>query len=480
MSVKRSRPPDRTRTVVQRNLARIKLFALAGPLLCDPEACARVLRLLRNRRAWGTNRPRLMIAVHRDIETDRAERFCAGLARDLADVTIVRQKDHSETVANGLALYRKEFDAGADDFTAKRHCLFLTRRGGKGEAEFISPFTGGGGTTCGEWMPVVDRKPDGTVLKGFMKASVAIGFCPVECSFCYLQFVYTEAMDIALNLDELADELRDKWRGYKYPINFGETGGLVEYDEWFAGEDGDGSIVQFIIDSCAAAEVTPFFLTKIRYPRYLRFHGKVQVGISLMPEPVRVSLAPHGSPSAELLDGLAWAVSAGACHPVIRLLVLWEQRELYPALLQECCRRLGTSGWRLTLDILRFSPATARTIAERHPEAAALFALELAPEGGKGLAELAREGRAAREKKIRPPVERQSEIYTWFREELNRLGCPDVMLTPCKGDPEELLPLVHDGVICASGCACHHPPSAPRKRGLLELPLITAGEGAQR
>src|SRR5262249_25538313 len=147
------------------------------------------------------------------------EHFRANLVGDLADITIVRQANHNEMVQNALSHYRSEFDPDADNFTAKRHCLFLTRRGGKGTTNFISPFTGGGGTTCGTWMPVVDHKPDGTVRKGFVKAAVAIGFCPVGCPYCYLQFCFTEAMDVALNWDELAEELRDEWRGYRYPIN---------------------------------------------------------------------------------------------------------------------------------------------------------------------------------------------------------------------------------------------------------------------
>lgn len=118
------------------------------------------------------------------------------------------------------------------------------------------------------------RNKDGTVTKGFMKASMAVGFCPVECPYCYLNMPYTDGMDVALNWEDLAIELRKKWFRYKYPINFGETSGLVEYDEWFADEDGKDSMIQFVIDACREAEVTPFFLTKIRYPRYLRFEGE--------------------------------------------------------------------------------------------------------------------------------------------------------------------------------------------------------------
>lgn len=76
---------------------------------------------------------------------------------------------------------RQQFDLYADPFTAKRQSLYLTRRGGKGEPNFVSPFLGGAGTTCGEWTRPMVRNADGTVIKGFLKASVAVGFCPVAC-----------------------------------------------------------------------------------------------------------------------------------------------------------------------------------------------------------------------------------------------------------------------------------------------------------
>ena len=374
----------------------------------------------------------------------------------------MRQRGHNETVGNAITLYRKEVDPAADAFTAKRGSLFLTRRGGKGAANFVSPFTGGAGTTCGEWTPPMVRNPDGTVLKGFMKAAVAVGFCPVECPYCYLNMPYTDGMDVAVNWEDLAGELRTKWRGFKYPVNFGETRGLVEYDEWFAEPGGEGSIIQYVIDACAAADVTPFFLTKIRYPRHLRFTGKVQAGISLMPEPVRQWVAPHGSPAEELLDSLAWAVSAGArATPVVRLTVIWRQIEEYPEFLEFCRERLGTSGWRLTLDVLRFTPTTAYIIAKRYPEASIAFAGEISAGSSGDLGALARAAKGAAEhvKKIRPPAERQEEIFRWFRTQLNTLGCGSVMLTPCKGDPDELAPLARLKVINAMPCACYGVPA---------------------
>jgi hypothetical protein len=319
---------DQSAFVVRTNMARIKLITVAGPLLISAPQANRVVRLLENRRSWGIEPPLVMLAVHNDDEHAAAERFQAEAARDLARSIIVRQKGHNETVGHAIGVFREQFDPTADPFTAKRQSLYLTRRGGKGKPNFISPFIDGAGTTCGEWTRPMVRNADGTVIKGFMKALVAVGFCPVECPYCYLNMPYTDGMDVALNWEDLADELQEKWRQYLYPINFGETSGLVEYDEWFAAPNGTGSIIQFVINACADAEVTPFFLTKVRYPRYLRFDGKVQVGISLMPEPVRTWLAPNGSPADELLDSLAWAWSVGAVDPVIRLTVIWQQKKV--------------------------------------------------------------------------------------------------------------------------------------------------------
>jgi DNA repair photolyase len=301
-----------------------------------------------------------MLAVHDDDEADAAGRFQAGPAGDLARFVVKRQAGHNQTVGNAVELFRNEFVKDADPFTAKRQSLYLTNRGGKGKANFVSPFLGGQGTTCGEWTRPMVRNKDGTVTKGFMKASVAVGFCPVECPYCYLNMPYTDGMDVALNWEDLAVELRNKWFRYEYPINFGETSGLVEYDEWFVDEDGNGSMIQFVIDACNDADVTPFFLTKIRYPQYLRFDGTVQVGVSLMPESVRRWVAPNGSSAEELLESLAWTVKAGAIDPVIRMTAVWQQIEEYPDFLRLCRDRLGTTGWRLTLDILRFTPTSFR------------------------------------------------------------------------------------------------------------------------
>ena len=166
---------DRSASIIRQNMAKIKLFTVAGPLLCHPAQAHRIIRLLENRRSWGIKIPVTMLAVHSEDEQTAAEQFKSGAARDLARYIVVRQKGHNETVGNAIDLFRQQFDPAADPFTAKRQSLYLTRRGGKGKPNFVSPFLGGVGTTCGEWTRPMVRNADGTIIKGFMKASVAVG-----------------------------------------------------------------------------------------------------------------------------------------------------------------------------------------------------------------------------------------------------------------------------------------------------------------
>ena len=166
---------DRTRQIVRDNLARIRLISVAGPIVCDERQTRRLLSLLKNRREWEIDLPLLSLAVHTPEEEDAAKAFVQGFGRELGRYVIARQNGHNESVGHAIELFRREFDPEADAFTAKRQSLFLTRRGGKGKASFVSPFLGGQGTTCGEWTRPMVRKPDGTLIKGFMKASVAVG-----------------------------------------------------------------------------------------------------------------------------------------------------------------------------------------------------------------------------------------------------------------------------------------------------------------
>src|ERR1051326_7044300 len=142
---------DRTKDVVRENFRRIRLISVAGTLLSNEQQQQRVIELLRTRKRWDLPTPLVMIAVHNDKERASAEDFITGSAGELARYVVKDQKGHNETVGNAIELYRQEFDANADPFTAKRQSLYLTRRGGKGVAKFVSPFLGGQGTTCGEW-----------------------------------------------------------------------------------------------------------------------------------------------------------------------------------------------------------------------------------------------------------------------------------------------------------------------------------------
>lgn len=443
--------PDQTANVVRNNLGRIRMVAVAGTAFFDQRQVDRLAALLRNFQRFGLQPPAVVAGVHNELEEAAAADTLGQLAKLTMNFRVARQAGHNQLIGTALEVYRELVDAKADRFTAKRRVLVLARRGGQGEPQFIAPFTGGAGTTCGVWTRPVLRKPSGEIVKGFLKAALAVGFCPVECPFCYLQMAYTDGMTINLNWEDLAKELQREWAGFPYPINFSETSGVVEYDEWFAGPYGEGSMVQYVIDSCANAEVIPFLLTKIRFPRYLRYSGRVHVGISAMPEEIRRTMAPHGSPADELVRSLAAAVEAGASDPVVRLFFMWQHREVYSAMLQCLRDYLGISGWGLTLDIPRFTAGTLATIGKRYPELTETFATELGDE----TATLSDVIAGNHDKKIRPSPQRQADVYQWVRRELDQIGCQGVSITACKGNPDELRPLVHSGVIDSMPCACY-------------------------
>lgn len=450
---------DASAQVIRDNLDCIQLVAIHAVLLQSDSSRERIHRFLSNRLSCGKSPLVLMLVCLNDEQRSVAVQLQSTYADKVRMVRIVQQSGYNKTVGNALKLYQEVFGQELKAFEIKRHCLFLIRRGGQGKPQFVDAFTGGAGTTCGEFTRPVMKKRDGTLIKGFIKANVTAGFCPVGCPFCYLQAYQMDAMQVALNLDDLAEELSKTWYGFAYPINFCEVSGLIEYDEWFADEYGTGSIAQSIIEACSEARVTPFLLTKIRFPKYLNFDSKVQTGISLMPEVIRVDMAPFGSPAEELLASLAETVKKGAIDPVVRLTVFYEKIEHYPELLKMCREYLGEEGWRMTLDIMRFTPSTAKTIAKRYPDLSQQFASEVAPDEPEAdLGELAT--RAGKEKKLRPTIQRQAEIYRWFRTQLNNLGCHAMDITPCKGSPQELIPLVKEGTINAMPCACYGTESA--------------------
>jgi len=447
------------------NLARIRLITFSAALLHSEATQIRLGQLLMNRADVAEDRPHLLIFANDNTELNKAERFKQLLLSKhpelVATVEVMMQKGHNDSAANAIR-YLKQLEPDIKMFEIKRQLLVLSRRGGKGIPHFIAPFTGGHDTTCATWTRKVGTDPSGKPLKGFVRAAVAVGFCPVECPFCYLLMIYTQSMDIALNWEDLRDELQ-KWgyKGakYRYPINFGETSGMVEYDNWFSKPNGEGSMVQYIIDACEEARIMPFFLTKQAYPDYLKYKGMVQVGISLSPEPVREWLSPNGSSAEVLLQSLRNAVAKGAVSPVIRLAIIWSQREAYLPLLDGVAELFkdytDDGGLRITADIIRFTPSTAAEIGRIYPEQArTLFAEANVPYTDDG-DKLRVNTRATTDRKFRPEVEQQANIYRWLREELNARGLRGVDLTPCKGNPDELLPLVREGTLEAMPCACY-------------------------
>lgn len=444
------KPPVNTHTTkdhanwARERLAHVRVVTVAATLLFHAAQRNRVLRLLRNYRRWDLPKPTVIVTVHDEQERKAAVAFGA-LAHRLADFQVTPQRTHSDARRKAVEQFWQSVDADAKGYELNRAILHLRRRGGIGAARFIDTFVGGIGTTCEKWTP----------QGGFLQAGVTGGHCPVGCRVCYLQGPYREAMQVYLNVEDLQAELR-QYTGYNHPINFTAKSGVIEYDPWFSDDDGRGSLAQFVIDSCAAAKVSPLFLTKTAFPRYLRFHGTVHVGVSLMPESVRQAISPFGSPPEELLDSLAWALDAGAAHPVVRLFVMHHYLDQYIPLLTTCRDRLGTKGWRLTVDVPRFASDTLSKIAVRYPELAPALALELEPDRVRTLREIAGSSRR-KVKDIRPPLELECQVYRRLRGILDRMGCQEVPLTPCKGDPEALLPLVREGVLCKFPCACYTP-----------------------
>ena len=439
-------PSDATARLCQERLAQVRIVTGEAILLLHPAQRNRVLRLLHNYRRWGLPNPTVILTVHDGQERNAVADFTVE-ARHLANFHVLPQGSRHEVRQQATNYYWQSIDPNAKGYELNRAILHLRRRGGRGTPKFIDTFSEGDGTTCEQWTPT----------GGFIQAAVTGGHCPVGCRMCFAQGVHQEPMTVYLNLEDLKEELQ-RYAGCRDPINFCARSGLIEYDRWFSDEDGQGSIAQFIIDACAAANVSPLFLSKIAFPRYLRFHGTVHVGVSLMPEALRQQLAPFSSPSDELLDSLAWALNEGAAHPVIRLFVMRQHLFRYTSLLAACRDRLGTSGWRVTVDVPRFAPDTLSQIAIRYPELEPAVARELEPRSTRTLREIAGSSRK-KVKQIRPPLHLEVQVYRRLRDILDRLGCQAIPLTPCKGHPAALLPLVEEGILCRSPCACYAPKS---------------------
>ena len=76
-----------------------------------------------------------------------------------------------------------------------------------------------------------------------------------------------------LNLEDTISELDALPCGSV--VNWAELGGPVEEDSWFVDEQGNGSLVQTILDLSAQRGIVAFFLTKGVYEPYLRLDGRL-------------------------------------------------------------------------------------------------------------------------------------------------------------------------------------------------------------
>jgi hypothetical protein len=171
----------------------------------------RAYRLLQNRQSIAPDHlPWLLITTHKDPKNERiyveelaaAQQMATQLAPFCHEIKIVLENGRTETATKALALHR-DFFPGIMEQERKERILLLGRRGGKGKPEFIAPFVGGAGTTCGTWTPVVayqkgkttwiagthpkSEEAGATPIRGFLRGNYAQGVCPAECSFCYLR-----------------------------------------------------------------------------------------------------------------------------------------------------------------------------------------------------------------------------------------------------------------------------------------------------
>jgi DNA repair photolyase len=251
----------------------------------------------------------------------------------------------------------QDIDAALDHLQDARPGLlrsqvfFLSRR-----ADFIEPFISDPRSTCGAWTRIVG--PNGG--RGMWKASIATGWCPARCNFCYLlpksaalfgHCFYFQGL--ALNVGDFAAQvvqerqIRNKTRKVPH-VNMGETGGLLEWAEYFDTPE----IVQAYLDATLAGGVTPYILTK-RALSGLDLAG-VHVGISVNVASVMAARSPGASTPTELLDFVADAKAQGASTVVRWGPIMAGREDEYADLAQEVHRR-GLGAGRITVDLLRFT-----------------------------------------------------------------------------------------------------------------------------
>ncbi len=469
---------------MQGRLADIDLITVDSAVTTG-EPGQRALRLLRNRQQMKPDRPPVvLLMLHQPSDTSAAEQFIAQARPLCQSIHIIEEKSRNKTASHALALHAQQFPEMSGE-VRKERLLLLGRRGGGGKPQFIAPFVGGEGTTCGTWTPVIafrkgkqewiagtrpkEEEAGATPIRGFIRGNYAQGVCPAECSFCYLRGLQGFGIkSLYLNLEDALPELDALPRGTV--INWAELGGPVEQDPWFVDEQGRGSLVQTILDLASARGIVSFFLTKGVYEPYLRFHDRLALcAISLNAPAISAVFEPGGAPAEERLKGLAWAADHGATDITIRLgpiIPVAAYEMYYEELFCMIADILGQRLKRITVDILRFSPQMPGILrASFAPEIVEPLLSEMEPE--------------VKAHKYRPKASRQLQIYQWVNARLARHGLPQIKLTPCKADPAEATQFLRAGAIGSMPCACwlSYQDLARVRRG--QLPLIERTGGAE-
>ncbi len=441
-------------------LADIDIIVLDAAVASGPPG-ERAKRLLENCQNMHPHHPcKLLITAHSDGEQQIAQTVAESLQHLVDSVETIVESGRNETAVNALRLHRKHWPDISEQ-ERKTRILLLGRRGGGGKPSFIVPFTGGSGTTCGTWTPIIayqkgkttwiagtrskEEERLATPIRGFLRGNYAQGVCPAECSFCYLRGLQGMGLKTTmLNLEDCIPELDALPRGSV--VNWAELGGPVEEDPWFVDVQSNGSLVQTILDLSTERGIVAFFLTKGVYEPYLKLDGRLALfAISLNAPAISSVFEPGGAPPEARLKGLAWAIDNGLMDHTIRLgpiIPIEGYEKHYHELFQMMSDILGSRLKRITVDLLRFSPQMPGILK-------ASFPLEIVTPL---LAEMESEVKAH---KFRPSAERQQQLYHWVNSLLVKYGMPQVKTTPCKADPTEAFLFLKAGDIESMPCACH-------------------------
>ncbi len=465
-------------SVMLEQLAFIDIVALDAAVASGLSG-ERAARLLANRQRITPHRlPKLLITAHNSEEHQQALVAAEHLQYFVDSVRVIAESSRNKTAVNALALHRANWPETSEQ-ARKARILLLSRRGGGGKPQFVAPFVGGSGTTCGTWTPIVayqrgkttwiagtrskEEERQATPIRGFLRGNYAQGVCPAECSFCYLRGLQGMGVKATmLNLEDCRPELDVLPRGSV--VNWAELGGPVEEDPWFVDMQGNGSLVQTILDLSTERGIVAFFLTKGVYEPYLKLDGRLALfAISLNAPAISSVFEPGGAPPEARLKGLAWAIDHGLMDHTIRLgpiIPIEGYERHYHELFQMIADILGSRLKRMTIDLLRFSPQMPGILKASFPHEVVTPLL----------AEMESEVKAH---KFRPSAERQQQLYRWIKALLTRYGMSHVKTTPCKADPTEAFMFLKSGDIESMPCACHISYRDRERVRAGELPIVS-------